>query len=393
MALLSQPSSLLHKILASETAGGLILIATAAIALVVANSPLGSDYFHILHVYAGPLTVHHWINDALMALFFLLIGLEVKRELLEGELSTWGSRILPGAAAIGGMAVPALVFLAFNGGDPALAKGWAVPAATDIAFALGVLSLVGSRAPASLKIFLAALAIIDDLGAVVIIALFYTANLSMIDLVAAAGCVALMLLLGRLRVMSLVVYLAIGAALWVFMYRSGVHATLAGVMLAFCIPITPAKDGGDGPLHTLEHALHKPVALIVLPIFAFANAGVPLIGLTADVLSQPLVLGTATALLVGKLIGVLTGSAAVILPGWAPMPSGARWGHMFGVALLCGIGFTMSLFIGLLAYADPALQDLIKIGVLAGSILAGVLGYAVLVSQKGAAKALDIAAP
>ena len=382
MAHSSQPSSLLHKILASETAGGLILIATAAIALAVANSPLSEDYFHALHAYVGPLSVHHWINDALMALFFLLIGLEVKRELMEGELSSWGSRILPGAAAIGGMAVPALVFLAFNGADPALAHGWAVPAATDIAFALGVLSLVGSRAPASLKIFLAALAIIDDLGAVVIIALFYTADLSLLDLAGAAGCVALMLVLGRLRVMSLPVYLIIGVALWVFMYRSGVHATLAGVILAFCIPITAPKNRGESPLHQLEHILHKPVAFIVLPIFAFANAGVALTGLSTEMLLQPLVLGTATALLLGKLVGVMAGSAAVILPKLAPMPSGARWSHMFGVSLLCGIGFTMSLFIGLLAYDDTALQDLVKIGVLAGSILAGVLGYLVLISLK-----------
>lgn len=387
MAHSSQPSSLLHRILASETAGGLILIATAAIALIVANSPLGADYFHALHAYVGPLSVHHWINDALMALFFLLIGLEVKRELLEGELSTWGSRMLPGAAAVGGMVAPALVFLAFNGADPALARGWAVPAATDIAFALGVLSLVGKRAPASLKIFLAALAIIDDLGAVVIIALFYTAELSLLDLAAAAGCVAVMLVLGRMRVMSLAVYLAIGVVLWVFMYRSGVHATLAGVILAFCIPISAAKDGGESPLHRLEHALHKPVAFIVLPIFAFANAGVALTGLSAEVVMHPLVLGTATALLLGKLAGVMAGSAAVILSKLAPMPSGAGWGHMLGVSLLCGIGFTMSLFIGLLAYDDVALQDLVKIGVLAGSILAGVLGFVVLSGQRRVAGA------
>lgn len=384
MAISSQPTSLLRKLLASESAGGLILIATAAIALIVANSPLAEDYFHALHAYLGPLSVHHWINDALMALFFLLIGLEVKRELMEGELSTWGSRILPGAAAIGGMAVPALVFLAFNGSDPSLAHGWAVPAATDIAFALGVLSLVGSRAPVSLKIFLAALAIIDDLGAVVIIALFYTADLSLIDLAAAAGCVALMLVLNRLKVVSLLVYLAIAVALWVFMYRSGVHATLAGVMAAFCIPIAAPKQGGHSPLHRLEHALHKPVAFLVLPIFAFANAGVSLTGLSPEALLEPLVLGTATALLVGKLVGVMAGSAAVILPGLARMPTGAGWRHMFGVSLLCGIGFTMSLFIGLLAYDDVTLQDRVKIGVLVGSVLAGCLGYLALRSSKRA---------
>ncbi len=378
MAHSSQPSSLLHKILASESAGGLLLIATAAVALIVANSPLAEDYFYALHVYVGPLSVRHWINDALMALFFLLIGLEVKRELIDGELSTWGSRVLPGAAAFGGMVVPAMVFLAFNGNHPSLAHGWAVPAATDIAFALGVLSLVGSRAPTSLKIFLAALAIIDDLGAVVIIALFYTADLSLVDLAAAAGCVALMLVLSRLRVMSLILYLAVGVGVWVFMFRSGVHATLAGVIVAFCIPITVQKDGGESPLHRLEHLLHHPVAFVVLPIFAFANAGVSLTGLSAQALLEPLVLGTATALLLGKLVGVMAGSAAVILPGFAAMPAGARWPHMLGISLLCGIGFTMSLFIGLLAYDDVTLQDRVKIGVLVGSILAGCLGYLVL---------------
>ena len=382
MARTSHPSSLLHKVLASETAGGLILIATAAIALIVANSPLAADYFSALHLYAGPLSIQHWINDALMALFFLLIGLEVKRELIEGELSTWGSRILPGAAAIGGMVVPAAVFLAFNGSDPLRAQGWAIPAATDIAFALGVLSLVGKRAPMSLKIFLAALAIIDDLGAVLIIALFYTANLSLMDLAAAGGCVALMLVLNRMRVASLAIYLAIGVAVWVFMFRSGVHATLAGVMVALCIPITAPAEGDESPLHRLEHALHKPVAFLVLPIFAFANAGVSLTGLSAEALVEPLVLGTALALLAGKLVGVMGGSAVVILSGVAKMPTGAGWGHLLGVSLLCGIGFTMSLFIGLLAFDDPALQDRVKIGVLAGSLLSGCLGYLTLRAQK-----------
>lgn len=385
------PSSLLHKILASETAGGLILIATATLALVVANSPLAGGYFHALHAYAGPLSVHHWINDALMALFFLLIGLEVKRELIEGELSTWGSRVLPGAAAIGGMAIPALVFLAFNGGDPALARGWAVPAATDIAFALGVLSLVGKRAPASLKIFLAALAIIDDLGAVVIIALFYTANLSLFDLGAAGACAALMLVMNRMRVKSLIAYMLVGVAVWVFMLRSGVHATLAGVIVAMFIPLATSNDEEESPLHRLEHMLHKPVAFIVLPIFAFANAGVSLTGVSASALVEPLVLGTAAALVVGKMIGVLGGAAAVVLPGLAAMPKGARWSHMLGVSLLCGIGFTMSLFIGLLAYDDPALQDRVKIGVLIASVAAGCLGFLTLrsVKQETAARELS----
>jgi NhaA family Na+:H+ antiporter len=279
------------------------------------------------------------------------------------------------------MVVPALVFLAFNGGDPSLAHGWAVPAATDIAFALGVLSLVGRRAPLSLKISLAALAIIDDLGAVVIIALFYTADLSLIDLAAAAGCVALMLALNRLRVTSLLIYLAIGVAVWVFMYRSGVHATLAGVIVAFCIPISASEDGADSPLHRLEHALHKPVAFLVLPVFAFANAGVSLSGLSVNALLEPLVLGTATALLLGKLAGVMAGAAAVILPGLAQMPTGARWSHMFGVALLCGIGFTMSLFIGVLAFpgaVDSPEQIEVKLGVIGGSLLSALAAAVIL---------------
>lgn len=374
----AKTSSLLHRFLASEATGGLVLIATAILALGVGNSPLAKGYFQWLHADLGPLSVHLWINDALMALFFLLIGLEVKRELVEGELSTWSGRILPGAAAVGGMVVPALVFLAFNGANSALAQGWAVPCATDIAFALGVLSLVGSRAPTSLKVFLAALAIIDDLGAVLIIAIFYTANLSLIDLAAAAGCVALLLVLNRLRVTSLIVYMTIGVAVWVFTFRSGVHATLAGVVVAFFIPMKALKSESESPLHRLEHLLHRPVAFVVLPVFAFANAGVSLAGLSIHAMVEPLVLGTALALLLGKLLGVMAGAAAVILPGWATMPKDARWTHMLGVSLLCGIGFTMSLFIGLLAYDDVGLQDRVKIGVLVGSITAGLLGYFVL---------------
>ena len=380
---------LFKDFLSNEQSSGVVLIIATIISLLIANSGIGSSYVEFWQTKVGTnaggvylnLSVEHWVNDALMAIFFLLIGLEVEREIYIGELSNLRNAMLPIFAAIGGMVVPAAFHYWFNAGTPTQG-GFGIPMATDIAFALGVLSLVGSRAPASLKIFLAALAIIDDLGAVVIIALFYTADLSFIDLAAAAGCVALMLVLNRLRVMSLLVYLLIGVAMWVFMYRSGVHATLAGVMVAFCIPIATPRGGGESPLHRLEHALHKPVAFLVLPVFAFANAGVSLTGLSADALLEPLVLGTATALLLGKLVGVMAGAAVVILPGLAQMPTGARWGHMLGVSLLCGIGFTMSLFIGLLAYDDVALQDRVKIGVLAGSILAGCLGYLVLRSLR-----------
>ncbi|WBV41392.1 Na+/H+ antiporter NhaA [Pseudoroseomonas cervicalis] len=377
-------ASAMRRFLDSEASGGLVLMAVAALAILTANSPVAPAYFGALHSYVGPLSLQHWINDALMALFFLMVGLEIKREMLDGQLSTWGRRILPGVAAAGGMAAPALVYVAFNAGDPMALRGWAIPAATDIAFALGVLSLLGPRVPVSLKVFLAALAIIDDLGAVIVIALFYTTGLSLPDLAGAAAVLALLYALNRRGVRSLLPYLLLGAVLWVLVLRSGVHATLAGVLLALTIPIrlTPGKPEAsdeESPLHKLEHALHKPVAFIVVPIFGFANAGVSFAGISAAVLLEPLPLGVAAGLVVGKLVGVFGASALMIRSGLAQLPAGASWTQLLGVSLLCGIGFTMSLFIGLLAFADSAaMQDLVKFGILAGSLVAGVAGYLLL---------------
>ncbi|MER8424373.1 Na+/H+ antiporter NhaA [Mesorhizobium sp. M1403] len=375
--------SMLREFLDSEAAGGLILMAAAALALIVANSPLGEAYFSALHAYLGPLSVSHWINDGLMAVFFLLVGLEIKREMLDGQLSTWPRRVLPGIAAAGGMAVPALVYVAINRNNEAALSGWAIPTATDIAFALGVLSLLGGRVPGSLKIFLTALAIIDDLGAVLIIAVFYTSGLSLAYLGAAFAVIALLVVLNRLRVLTLLPYVLLGIVLWVLVLKSGVHATLAGVALALTIPLKISPGSGHdldhSPLHRLEHGLHKVVAFFVIPIFGFANAGVSLGGLSAAALAEPLTLGVAAGLVAGKLVGVFGSSALAIRLGFADLPVNAGWLHMIGISLLCGIGFTMSLFIGLLAFAsDVALQDAVKVGILAGSFIAALLGATVL---------------
>ena len=378
-----RPISLLRGFLDSEAAGGLVLMAVAAFALIIANSALAPAYFGALATYVGPLSVSHWVNDGLMAVFFLLVGLEIKREMLDGQLASWSNRALPGIAAAGGMLVPALIYLAFNGGSADTARGWAIPTATDIAFALGVMSLLGPRVPAALKVFLAALAIIDDLGAVVIIALFYSGALSMIDLGLAAAALAVLVAMNRAGVGRLWPFLLVGAVLWFFVLRSGVHATIAGVLLALTIPLRPAPAAPDDMahslLHRLERALHKPVAFLVVPVFGFANAGVSFAGLGAEAVSDPLTLGVALGLLAGKLFGVLGASALAIRLGIATLPFRASWAHMLGVSLLCGIGFTMSLFIGLLAFADaPLLQAKVKIGILAGSLLAGLLGWIVL---------------
>ena len=378
-----RPFSMLRHFLDNEAAGGLVLMAAAALALVVANSPLAPTYFGALESYLGPLSLLHWINDALMAVFFLLVGLEIKREVLDGQLSTWPRRALPGIAAAGGMAVPALIYAAFNWGDPATMRGWAIPTATDIAFALGVLALLGPRVPTSLKVFLTALAIIDDLGAVAIIAVFYTGDLSLLDLGLAAAVLAVLAGLNRAGVLRLWPYLLLGLALWFFVLRSGVHATIAGVLLAFAIPLHPAPGRPDAmaesPLHRLEHGLHNPVAFGGVPLFGFANAGVSLAGLGAEALLDNLTLGVALGLLLGKLVGVFGSAALTIRLGLADLPMGAGWAQLAGVSLLCGIGFTMSLFIGMLAFADdPALQSEVKIGILAGSLLAGLAGWGLL---------------
>ncbi|MEI9407161.1 Na+/H+ antiporter NhaA [Mesorhizobium salmacidum] len=384
-----RPVSVFREFLDSEAAGGIILMVAAALALIVANSPLAETYFAVLHAYLGPLSVSHWVNEGLMAVFFLLVGLEIKREMLDGQLSTWPRRVLPGIAAAGGMVVPALVYVAINSSNPAALSGWAIPTATDIAFALGVLSLLGSRVPASLKVSLTALAIIDDLGAVIIIAIFYTSGLSLAYLGAAFAVIAVLIVLNRMRVMTLVPYLVLGAILWVLVLKSGVHATLAGVALALTIPLERSAGIGHdldhSPLHRLEHGLHKLVAFIVVPIFGFANAGVSLAGLSFGALIEPLTLGVAAGLVVGKLVGVFGSSALAIRFGLADLPAHAGWSHMVGISLLCGIGFTMSLFIGLLAFAsDVALQDAVKVGILAGSFIAALLGAAVLLMAPAA---------
>jgi NhaA family Na+:H+ antiporter len=377
----TRPSSAFRKFLNSEAAGGIVLMSAAALALLVANSPWAATYFKALHAPFAGLDLLHWINDGLMAVFFLFVGLEIKREMLDGQLSTWSRRALPGIAALGGMIVPALIYVAFNRSDPALLRGWAIPAATDIAFALGVLALLGRRVPVSLKVFLAALAIIDDLGAVVIIAIFYTADLNLLALGAAAVLLALLIALNRLRVRRLSPYLLLGLPLWGAVLLSGVHATIAGVLLALVIPlkVSPARpDSAESPLHRLEHALAPWVAFMVVPIFGFANAGVSFAGLSPSVLLSSVPLGIAAGLFVGKQIGVFGFSWLAIRVGWADLPAHASWRHLYGVSLLCGIGFTMSLFIGLLAFPSAEVQDAVKIGVLAGSLLSGLAGWLIL---------------
>lgn len=372
----------LGAFLKSEAAGGVLLMVSAALALIIANSPVAPLYFAALGSYVAGLSILHWINDALMAVFFLLVGLEIKREFLEGQLSSWSRRALPGIAALGGMVVPALIYLALTRGDPVAMRGWAIPAATDIAFALGVLALLGSRVPVSLKIFLTALAIIDDLGAVVIIALFYTSNLSLPMLGLAGACIGGLLVLNSLHVTKLWAYLALGGLLWFFVLKSGVHATLAGVALALTIPIGDGSDSDEpehSPLHTLEHWLHPYVAFLIVPIFGFANAGVSFAGMTPASALAPVPLGIALGLFVGKQIGVFGFSWVAVKAGLAAMPAQANYAQLYGVALLCGIGFTMSLFIGALAFpGHPELGDATKIGVLLGSVVSALLGAAVL---------------
>ncbi|KTT04223.1 pH-dependent sodium/proton antiporter [Pseudomonas oryzihabitans] len=369
----------LNRFCAAEAAGGIVLMVAAALALIVANSPLATGYFATLHLYVGGLSVSHWINDGLMALFFLLVGLEIKREMAVGQLANWGDRALPGLAALGGMAVPALLYALVNRHDPQTLSGWAIPAATDIAFALGVLSLLGSRVPASLKVFLSALAILDDLGAVLIIALFYTSDLSASMLLAAVGLVAVLFVLNRLKVRALLPYLLIGALLWFCMLRSGIHATLAGVILALFIPLGDTETEAASPLLKLESALHPWVAFLIVPVFGFANAGVALGNISLANLLDPVPLGVALGLFLGKQIGISLLAVLAIRSGLARLPEGANWLQLYGVALLCGIGFTMSLFIGALAFPGaPLLVDEVKIGVLLGSLLSALAGVAML---------------
>jgi Na+:H+ antiporter, NhaA family len=382
---IQRPRSVLREFLDGEASGGIVLMVAAALALVVANSPLLGAYEEALHLKLGPLSLEHWINDALMALFFLLVGLEIKREMIDGQLATWSRRALPGIAAAGGMLVPAVIYTALNAQNSETIRGWAIPTATDIAFALGVISLLGSRVPASLKIFLAALAIIDDLGAVIIIALFYSTGISVPDLMGAGVVLGLLFALNRRGVLPLWPYLLLGVVLWVLVYRSGIHATLAGVALALTIPLRMKEGRPDdtmhSPLHRLEHRLGTVVPFLIVPIFGFANAGVSFAGVGLGGLVDPLTLGIAFGLVVGKLVGVFGSAAIVIRLGLADLPAHATWTQLLGTALLCGIGFTMSLFIGLLAFeGNELLQEEVKIGILAGSAAAAILGTIVLLA-------------
>jgi NhaA family Na+:H+ antiporter len=373
----------LNRFLQLEASSGLLLIAAAVLALIINNSPLAAYYQGFLDIpvvaQIGALKIDKplllWINDGLMALFFLLIGLEVKREVLAGQLSNPSQIVLPGAAAFGGMLVPALIFWWFNHQDAAALAGWAIPTATDIAFALGVLALLGSRVPSSLKLFLMTLAIIDDLGAIVIIALFYTSELSSGALLLAAACLVVLVAMNRLGVVRLAPYLIVGMVLWVCVLKSGVHATLAGVALAFCIPLRTGNR--PAPLATLEHALHPWVAYAILPLFAFANAGLSFEGMSLESFTHSVPTGIAVGLLLGKTVGVFGLTWITIKTGLAKLPAGARWGQVFGVAVLCGIGFTMSLFVGSLAYVPGvspyAGED--RMGILTGSVIAALLGY------------------
>ncbi|WP_319536779.1 Na+/H+ antiporter NhaA [uncultured Vibrio sp.] len=362
-----------------ESAGGILLVIAAAIAMTIANTPLGETYQSILHTYVLGMSVSHWINDGLMAVFFLLIGLEVKRELLEGALKSKETAIFPAIAAVGGMLAPALIYVAFNASDAQAVSGWAIPAATDIAFALGIMALLGKRVPVSLKVFLLALAIIDDLGVVVIIALFYTGDLSTMALLVGFAMTGLLFLLNAKKVTKLTPYMIVGAILWFAVLKSGVHATLAGVVIGFAIPLQ-GKPGEHSPLKHMEHALHPYVAFGILPLFAFANAGISLEGVSLSGLTSMLPLGIALGLLVGKPLGIFTFSWAAVKLGVAKLPEGISFKHIFAVSVLCGIGFTMSIFISSLAFGNvsPEFDTYARLGILMGSTTAAIIGYLLL---------------
>jgi len=378
----------LQDFVRQESASGIILIAAMLLAMLLANSPFDPQYEWILHltiaVQVGALEIHKpllmWVNDGLMAVFFLLVGLEVKREVLEGQLSSVSQVALPGFAALGGIVIPALIYYFFNHGDAFALRGWAIPTATDIAFALGILSLVGSRVPVAVKLVLMTLAIMDDLGAIVIIAAFYTSNLSWLSLGIAAVSVAGLAVMNLAGVVRQAAYVVVGVILWVSVLKSGVHATLAGVALAFAIPLR-AKDGeGKSPLRDMEHSLHPWVTFLILPLFAFANAGVPLANVSVAEVLGPVPMGIALGLFLGKQIGVLVFCRLAVRMRIASLPEGVGWWQLYGTALLCGIGFTMSLFIASLAFEQGATAylGLDRLGILIGTFVSGVSGYAVL---------------
>lgn len=360
----------------SEKSGGLLLVVSTVVSLLVANSAIGPDYVLFWHMDAGGLSLVQWVNDALMAVFFLFVGLELEREVYSGELRDFRKALLPIAAAAGGIAVPALIHYAFNAGTPTQA-GAGIPMATDIAFALGVLALLGNRVPAPLKIFLTAVAVIDDLGAVVVIAVFYAGAVSLSFLLGALGVFAVLLLLNRaLKVKSLVPYLLGGALMWILMLKSGVHPTIAGVLLAFAIPFSSGSKDSASPSHRLENALHKPVAFVILPIFALANMGIVIApGWEQSILDNNSV-GIMAGLVVGKPLGIVAAGAIAVALGLCRLPSDLGWRHIAGAGMLGGVGFTMSIFVTNLAFeGQPAEINASKMGVLVASSLAGVLGY------------------
>ena len=375
---------LIQRFLKLESAGGILLLFSAAVAMLLANSPLSSQYHDFLNLpvslqigsFSINKTLIHWINDGFMAVFFVLVGMEVKKELFEGALSSYQQAIFPAIAAVGGMIVPALVYWFIAKQDPSLANGWAIPMATDIAFALGIMALLSKQVPLPLKIFLLALAIIDDLGAIVVIALFFSHELSVQALIFSGISILTLVLLNRFRVSALCAYMVIGAILWASVLKSGVHATLAGVIIGFCIPLKGKK--GERPLHDFEHILAPWSSFVILPLFAFANAGVSFDGIDVSMISSPLLLAIACGLIIGKPVGVFGFSYISVKLGLAKLPDGINFKQIFAVAVLCGIGFTMSMFLASLAFdadAGESVNTLSRLGILLGSTVSATLGY------------------
>lgn len=377
------------KFFKMESAGGILLLVAAVLAMILANSPLNGLYELLLdtpvEIRIGALDIAKplllWINDGLMAIFFFLVGLELKREVVQGELSDPRNIVLPGIGALGGMLVPALVYVAFNYDDPMTIEGWAIPAATDIAFAIGILSLLGSRVPVAAKVFLTSLAIFDDIGAIIIIAIFYTAKISTTALIVVAICIPVLWLMNHKGVMSRGLYVVVGIIMWVSLLKSGVHATLSGVVLAMFIPMVKDQNTGTIPLKEFEHDLHTVVAFFVLPVFAFANAGITFAGMPDGAFLHPVTVGVTLGLFLGKQAGIFAFCWLAIKLGWSRLPTDMSWISLYGVAILCGIGFTMSIFIGSLAFGEGKGVDSLfdeRIGIVLGSLLSGVIGYLVL---------------
>lgn len=388
----------IQRFFKSDIAGGIVLAISALLALIIANTPLYEGYHHLLEtsvkVQIGAFKIDkhalHWINDGLMAIFFFLVGLELKREMLVGELSEVRKVIFPALAAVGGMLIPGVIYAAINWDNPSHLNGWAIPAATDIAFALGVISLLGNRVPTSLKVFLASVAIFDDIGAILIIAFFYSHGLSVQALAAAAVILAVLIVMNRMNVTRISWYVFFGVLMWAAVLKSGIHATIAGVLLAFCIPMVDKDDEEHSPLEDLEHDLQGTVAFVILPIFAFANSGIHLLGSGMDEIVHPVPIAIAAGLLLGKPIGVMLFSWLGVKLGLTSVPKGLNWQHIFGVSLLCGIGFTMSLFIGGLAFGEIEKSFDERVGVVVGSLLSGIVGYIYLSMITKKTKHLDL---